>query len=83
MKQTQPLPQSSTDTSKTPEGNLLKVMPDNQGHHIVTLDNGPTTVMRIMTNSYQLGDLLGSDLAEIRAHLMSRKPGHFRRKQAS
>jgi hypothetical protein len=80
MKPTPQSQPSSSDSSKTPEGRLLSVKPDMQGHHLVKLDNGPVKTITIMANSEDLPVLLGSDLAAIRAHLMSRQPGHFRRK---
>lgn len=80
MKQTRQSLKSSPNSSKTPEGNLLAVKPDMAGHHLVTLDNGPVQTITIMANSEDLSALLGSDLAAIRGHLMSRQAGHFRRK---
>jgi hypothetical protein len=80
MKLTPQSQPSLNDSSKTPEGRLLSVKPDMAGHHLVKLDNGPVKTITIMTNSEDLPSLLGSDLAAIRAHLMSRQPGHFRRK---
>jgi hypothetical protein len=80
MKQTPKSRKSLPNSSKTPEGNLLALKPDMAGHHLLTLDNGPAQIITIMTNSEDLPALLGTDLAAIRAHLMTRQAGHFRRK---
>jgi hypothetical protein len=80
MKQTPKSPKSLPNSSKTPEGNLLALKPDMAGHHLLTLDNGPAQTITIMANSEDLPALLGTDLAAIRAHLMTRQAGHFRRK---
>ena len=69
----------STSQSK-PEGNILAITANVNGTHTIKIDNGPTKVISIVTNSELLGDLLSADLAAIREHLMTRKPGHFRRK---
>lgn len=73
----------SRNSSQPPEGKILKVKQAPDGLSTVQLDNGIPHTITILTRTEELGGLLGSDLADIREHLMTRKPGHFRRKAAS
>lgn len=73
------LPQSK-NSSKNLKGNLLTVKQHWDGLSSVKLDNGIPHTLTILTRTESLGDLLGTDLAEMRAHLMTRHPGHFRSK---
>lgn len=72
------LPSVSTDDDQ--KGTILKVKPHTNGTHSVVLDNGPVRTISIITRSDQLPELLASDTKAIREHLMTRKPGHFRKK---
>jgi hypothetical protein len=65
-----------------PKGRLLKTAHHVDGTSMAVLDNGATSTITIMCHSETLPDLLASDLAAIQAHLMTRAPGHFRKKRA-
>lgn len=64
-----------------PKGRILKTRHYADGTSHVVLDNGAASTITIRTFSEDLPSLLGSDLAAIRTHLMTRGPGHFRRKE--
>ena len=64
-----------------PRGNLLSFRHQMDGTSRVVLDNGPFRTITIHCHTDQLQDLLASDLKAIRAHLMTRAPDHFRKKQ--
>lgn len=70
--------QNSGDTQK---GRILKVTPHINGTHSVKVDNGPVRTINIITRSDQLPGLLAADMAAIVDHMMTRRPGHFRRKR--
>lgn len=73
------LPSKSTiDAAK---GSLLSVTHHPDGTSLVKLDNGPTMVINIITLGSDLPTLLNTDLKEIQEHLMTRRPGHFRKKR--
>ena len=78
MKQSQ---QSSSNSSQEPEGRILKVVRDTSSLSKVILDNGVTSTITILSRPDQLPALLESDMREIRLHLHSRGPGHFRKKR--
>lgn len=80
MKQTRQSRKRSSNSKSPPEGQILKVTRNPDGLSTVRLDNGIPHTLTLITRTEVLGDLLGTDLAEIRAHLMTRQPGHFRRK---
>jgi hypothetical protein len=63
-----------------PKGRILNQKYLMDGTSLVVLDNGPVATITITCLTEQLQDLLASDLPAIRAHLMTRRPGHFRRK---
>ncbi len=63
-----------------PKGRLLKASHLTDGTSRIVLDNGAVRTITITCHSEQLPGLLGSDLRQIRAHLMTRAPGHFRKK---
>ncbi len=65
---------------KDPRGNLLKVKHLMSGHTKVTIDNGPFSTITVVTPTELLSDLLDTGTDQIREHLMTRKPGHFRKK---
>jgi hypothetical protein len=71
---------SSMSTGKDPRGRLLKVKIDPVGRTQVIIDNGPFNTITIHGDTTNLYALLGSNLEQIRAHLMTRAPGHFRKK---
>jgi hypothetical protein len=64
----------------SPLGRLLRVSDHPDGTSRVVLDNGVFETITIVCHSETLPALLGEDLAAIRAHLMTRAPGHFARK---
>jgi hypothetical protein len=70
----------SKNSSQPPEGQVLKVRNHNSGLSTVELDNGVPHTITIVSRTEDLHILLGTDLADVREHLMTRKPGHFRRK---
>jgi len=72
--------QPSRNSRLPPEGQVLKVSHHPDGLSQVKLDSGIPHTITIVTRSEDLGALLGTDLAAIRAHLLTRQPGHFRRK---
>jgi hypothetical protein len=80
VRQTRLSHKRSSNSSKPPEGQILKVSNQWDGLSSVRLDNGIPHTLTLITRTEVLADLLGTDLAEIRAHLMTRQPGHFRRK---
>ena len=63
-----------------PRGRVLQVKTHLSGMSQVVLDNGPFRTVTIHTRTEDLGGLVTADLAAIREHLMTRKPGHFRKK---
>lgn len=70
------------NSSKPPEGQILKVQNHWDGLSSVKLDNGVPHTITILTRTEELHNLLGTDLADIREHVMTRKPGHFRSKSS-
>jgi hypothetical protein len=72
-------PQSSS-SKQPPEGRILKVTQAYDGLSTVKLDSSLPHTITILTRTEDLGTLLGTDLAEIRTHLLTRRPGHFRSK---
>jgi hypothetical protein len=72
--------EQSRPLSSPPESRILKTKHSADGLSSVTLDNGLLHTITIVTRAEDFGTLVGSDLAEIRAHLMTRAEGHFRRK---
>ena len=67
--------------SKDPRGNLLRVERKLDGYTRVALDNGPASVINLMVPTESLDDLLSTDLRRVWEHVMTRKPGHFRKKE--
>jgi len=62
----------------SPKGQILKVSSNLDGMSRVVVDNGPFSVLTLHCRTEDLGDLLEADVAALRNHLMTRKPGHFR-----
>jgi hypothetical protein len=81
MSPTRPSRKPSSDLRTPPEGKVLKVNHALDGYSTVRLDNGIPHTLTILTRSEDFPALMGSDLADIRAHLMSRHTGHFRSKK--
>lgn len=79
QKSLQPLSNSAPD----PTGRILKITPTLAGTHHVKIDNGPVHTITVVCQSEDLPALLGADLKAIRDHLMTRRPGHFRKKGAT
>jgi hypothetical protein len=77
---TQQSPKSSKNSNPEPLGRVLKVRQDLSPLSQVILDNGPTGTITILSRPDQLPGLLDSDLAAIHEHLLTRKPGRFRKK---
>jgi len=73
--------ESLTNSEPSPRGRVLKVKVNPDGTSRVVLDNGPFNTITIHCQTVTLYDLLSSDLKLIRAHLMTRHPGHFRKKK--
>jgi hypothetical protein len=73
-------PRLSSNSKQPPEGQILKVQNHNSGLSTVQLDNGVPHTITIVSRTEVLHELLATDLADIRAHLMTRQPGHFRKK---
>lgn len=71
---------SSPSSDRELRGRVLKVQSQASGHSVVQLDNGPFRTISLVCHTETLSDLLASDGAELWEHLMTRKPGHFRRK---
>jgi len=65
---------------KDPRGNLLKVEKQLSGHTRVVLDNGPFRTISILARTEDLSSLLDTGTEVLWEHLMTRKPGHFRKK---
>jgi hypothetical protein len=72
------LPSKSTDDGT--KGTVLSLTPHLDGTSLIKLDNGPARTINIVTLSSAVSDLLNADTKLIREHLMTRRPGHFRRK---
>lgn len=70
----------SSNSRQLPEGRILKVKQALDGLSSVQLDSNLPHTITILTRTEDLGGLLGTDLADIRTHLLTRRPGHFRRK---
>jgi hypothetical protein len=70
----------SKRSKQAPEGQILSTKRGWDGLSSVKIDNGIPHTITIVAQTETLSDLLACDLAEIREHLMTRKPGHFRRK---
>jgi hypothetical protein len=68
----------STDSS--PLGQILSIKNLSDGTTRVKIDNGIVNTITITCHAEQLQDLLATDMKELRDHMMTRKPGHFRRK---
>jgi len=73
--------ESLTNTGSDPRGRVLQIKVNPDGTSRVVLDNGPVKTITIHCQTVTLHDLLSSDLKLIRAHLMTRHPGHFRKKK--
>lgn len=71
---------SSQATESSPLGRILRQTHHNDGTSRLVLDNGVTDTITIVTHSERLPDLLGQDMQAIRAHLMTRAPGHYARR---
>jgi hypothetical protein len=67
-------------TQNDPRGRVLKVTRNLDGYSQVKVDNGPVKTITIHCLTEQLGDLLSTDMDKLRTHLLTRQPGHFRRK---
>ena len=67
-------------TPADPRGRILKINHKSSGHTETVIDNGPFRTITIHSRTEALHELLGEDLEAIRAHLMTRMPGHFRYK---
>jgi hypothetical protein len=80
---TQKSPQQSSNSAQDPTGRILKITPTLAGTHHVQIDNGPVHTITVVCHSEDLPALLGTDLKAIRDHLMTRRPGHFRKKGAA
>jgi len=78
---TQQSPKLSRNSNPALEGRILKVTRNTEGLARVTLDNGLTGTITILSRNDQLPDLLDADLAAIREHLVTRKPGRLRVKR--
>lgn len=63
-----------------PRGQVLRVRSRLNGMSTLQLDNGPFRTVTLHTRTEDLAGLMGEDLSAIVEHLMTRKPGHFRRK---
>jgi hypothetical protein len=63
-----------------PRGQILRVRSRLDGMSAVQLDNGPFRKITIHTRTEDLGVLMGHDMTALVEHLMTRKPGHFRKK---
>ncbi len=74
------LPESSKPLRRASEGRILKVVKDTGSLSKVVVDNGVTHTITILSRPDQLPDLLASDMDAIREHLVTRKPGRFRKK---
>jgi hypothetical protein len=70
-------------TKQSPLGQVIKFRHLPDGTSRVVLDNGPVSTITITCHAEQFPDLMASDLSAIREHLMTRKPGHFRKKRAN
>lgn len=68
--------------SQDPKGKILKVTHHNDGTSRVVLDNGVVNTITIVTHSETLPELLGIDMRAIREHLLTRRPGHYRKRPA-
>jgi hypothetical protein len=77
MSESQP---QSKPSKRPPEGRILETRQSLDGLSSVKIDNGPLHTITILTRTEDLEPLLGTDLADIRAHLMTRRSGHFRSK---
>jgi hypothetical protein len=64
-----------------PRGRILRQSHHPDGTSRLVLDNGVTDTITIVTYSELLPGLLAHDMRDIRAHLMTRAPGHFRAKR--
>ena len=64
-----------------PRGNLLAVSRHLDGYSRVKLDNGPASVINLLVPTELVDDLLSTDLRQVWEHVMTRKPGHFRKKE--
>jgi hypothetical protein len=80
MKQTPQSPVQSSSSGSKPEGRILSSKHSPDGLSQVTLDNGAFHRITVVTRTEDFHLLAGVDLAELRAHLMTRLPGHFRSK---
>jgi len=67
-------------TDKDPRGQILETKHYLDGTTRLKIDNGVVNTITIHCYTEQLPDLLGADMQDIVAHLMTRAPGHFRRK---
>lgn len=67
-------------TPADPRGRVLKITHQPTGHSQVVIDNGVVSTITIHCQAETLHHLLAADLPAIREHLVTRKPGHFRKK---
>ncbi len=61
-------------------GRILRATHHQDGTSHLILDNGPVRTITIVTFSEDLPALIGAGSHELHAHLLTRKPGHFRKK---
>jgi hypothetical protein len=71
------------NTGQDPRGRILEIKKLLDGTSRVKLDNGPFSTITIHTHTEDLETLLTQDFTKLRVHLMTRGPGHFRKKQRS
>jgi hypothetical protein len=81
MKPQKKLPRPSNPTQEDPRGRILAIKQTDTGKNQVVIDNGPVNTITIHCYTETLAELLAEDPAKLRAHLMTRMPGHFRRKK--
>lgn len=67
-------------TDKDPRGQILETKNYLDGTTRVKVDNGVVNTITIHCYAEQLPELMSADMRDIVAHLMTRAPGHFRRK---
>ncbi len=70
----------SKNPRESPKGRILRISNHPDGTSRTVLDNGPDRKITIVSFSEDLPALLGEDSKAIHAHIMTRAPGHFRKK---
>ncbi len=70
----------SPTPQQSPRGRILKISHNLDGTSQVTIDNGADKTITLVCNSETLQDLLAADTRKLHAHVMTRVPGHFRKK---